>query len=199
MVLLKRVKLLALLLSSFSSYANSIGDLGKTYPIKEKDMIKEMKERYSMKKDILKRDVRNSYVKYLNNPKGVKLPNAVKDSNHMVDLAYTLDRDIKDAHGKVIHKKGKKVNPFDHYSLNKKLCFINGKYRKHVKWAISKCSITDKIVLIQGKALDLMKSHKRRFYFDQRGVLVNKFKITALPALIAQKGRRLNVKEIYLP
>lgn len=162
-------------------------------------MIEDMKEKYSMKKEVLKKDIRNSYIKYLNNPKGIKLPNALKDSHHIVDLTYTLDRVIKDAYGNIIHQKGKKVNPFDHYTLNKKLCFINGNHIKQVKWAISKCSVTDKIVLIQGKALDLMKSHKRRFYFDQRGVLVNKFKINALPALVAQKGRNLNVKEIYLP
>lgn len=195
----KKIKLLVLLLGCFSLEAKNFGDLGKTYPITEKDMIEEMKERLSMKKGHLKNEIKKSYERYLNNPKGIFLPNTKKAQERYIDLSFTLKKDIRDAAGRLIHKAGKTINPFDHYSLNKKLCFINGSIKNQVKWALSKCQLVDKIILTEGKALNLMKSFKRRVYFDQRGYLSKKFELQSVPALVAQKERRIYVKEIYLP
>ena len=55
-----------------------------------------------------------------------------------------------------------------------------------------------KPILVAGSYLDLMKSWKLRVYYDQEGVLVRKFGITAVPAIVSQEGQRLRIDEVLV-
>ena len=43
-----------------------------------------------------------------------------------------------------------------------------------------------------------MKSKKIRFYFDQNQILIKKFQIQALPALVEQQEKMLKIMEVVL-
>jgi carboxypeptidase Taq len=55
-----------------------------------------------------------------------------------------------------------------------------------------------KIILVNGSPQDLMKANSIRFYFDQQGVLVQKFGIKQVPATVSQHGSKLLIKEIFI-
>ncbi len=44
-----------------------------------------------------------------------------------------------------------------------------------------------------------MGQYQRRFFFDQHGKLTSHFGIAHVPAVVAQKGQLLEVREIVLP
>ena len=46
--------------------------------------------------------------------------------------------------------------------------------------------------------MELMKSWKLRLYYDQEGVLVRKFGITAVPAIVSKEGQRLRIDEVLI-
>ena len=53
-----------------------------------------------------------------------------------------------------------------------------------------------KPVLVGGSWVDLNKAWGQQVYFDQKGTLVNRFGIRAVPATVVQQGRVLLVSEI---
>ena len=53
-----------------------------------------------------------------------------------------------------------------------------------------------KPILTAGSYLDLMKSWRVPVYYDQQGVLVRRFGITQVPALVSQEGMRLRIDEL---
>ena len=52
-----------------------------------------------------------------------------------------------------------------------------------------------KIVLLAGRPLDLMRLHRRPFFFDTGGRLAARFGIAATPTLVEQDGARLRITE----
>ena len=55
-----------------------------------------------------------------------------------------------------------------------------------------------KIILVNGAPLKLSNQYKRRFYFDQHGLLIKKFGIKQIPARVSQKNHSLQIEEIVL-
>ena len=55
-----------------------------------------------------------------------------------------------------------------------------------------------KPILTAGSYLDLMKSWRVPVYYDQQGVLVRRFGITQVPALVSQEGMRLRIDELEI-
>jgi conjugal transfer pilus assembly protein TraW len=134
----------------------------------------------------------------VNRPKsieGIKLTSEAKE--WLYDPSFTLKEDIKDEKGNVIHEAGKIINPLDQMPLKEKLLFIDGDDDAQVKWAIKE-SKDAKIILVNGSPQDLMKINKIRFYFDQQGVLVQKFGIKYVPVIVSQKGKRILITEVSL-
>jgi len=48
-----------------------------------------------------------------------------------------------------------------------------------------------KIILTGGNPQQLMQLHDRQLFYDQKGVLTQKFLLKAVPAVITQQGRQL--------
>ncbi len=67
-----------------------------------------------------------------------------------------------------------------------------------VEWARSmfeKNPTQIKPILTNGPILALMKEWQARLYLDQRGQLVDKFRIKRVPAVVSRDGMRLKVVE----
>ena len=53
-------------------------------------------------------------------------------------------------------------------------------------------------MLLAGRPLDLMRTHGRPFFFDQRGRLSKRFGLRATPSLVAAEGSMLRITEVPL-
>ena len=54
------------------------------------------------------------------------------------------------------------------------------------------------MVIVNGAPLELTNKHKRRFWFDQDGVMVKRFGISVVPSVITRADRKLHILEVNL-
>ncbi|MBN2864374.1 MAG: hypothetical protein JXK16_00030 [Thiotrichales bacterium] len=214
-----RKTLLALALTAFSTSAMSDNNtIGNTYPIKEQSMLEYIIEKLKEKESSgemakMQEEFKEKAIASLNNPKGIDLPKAEKNSTRIFDTTSVVTKDIVMPDGRVMHKAGTQFNPLLIKSLSKKLIFIDGRDKAQVDFAINEYEKTgkvDKIVLVAGSYIELMKERKVRFFFDQqysgggegqRLTLVKRFNIKALPSIVFQESPTtpyLTINEVSL-
>lgn len=199
--------LLALIILCGNSYAKDLGVYGPTYLIAEKDafdwIVKERLPELQRSGEIDKMNAKlqeNSRYR-IENPKGAQLPEVKSARIRYKSLVYTLPRDVKDAKGRVLFKKGISVNPSEVLpESNKELLFIDGTSSKQVNYAISKYKMNNfiKIVLVTGSPLELMRKHKTVIFFDQHQRLVDRFDIQALPTKVYRQKSDLVIEEVVI-
>jgi conjugal transfer pilus assembly protein TraW len=173
--------------------AKDLGVHGQVWEIKEQNIVSYIKFQITEEKvQQIQKDFVSNSKKRINRPNSVHgITQTQKPKVHYYNPEITLTKDIVDQTGKVLHKKGTKVNPLDHQPFTRQLLFIDGDDAKQVKFAISKHhQIGDdlKIVLVNGSPIELMKKHKTiRFYFDQEGYLTKTFGIETVPTLVKKE------------
>lgn len=122
---------------------------------------------------------------------------AVRDRRWTYDPTTSVADDIVDQKGRIIAQAGRRVNPLDYVALRQALVFIDGDVEEQVQWALKTYpGDTAKVILVRGAPLDLMTRYRRRLYFDQGGFLVRRFGIRAVPAVAAQEGKVLTLREV---
>ncbi len=190
---------------SFKALSTDLGQLGKSYPIIEPDLIETIKTMLQKKQDSGEMDVLNERLKgnaktYVQRPPGVSLPKAAEYRGFAVDPTYTVSQDIRDAHGKVLFPAGYTINPLTIKPLTKALCFIDGDDVEQVQWLEKYCpdNYRFKRILVNGDFNLVTKKTKSRVYFDQKGYLISHFRIKALPAVVRQSGGLLYVEEFKI-
>lgn len=200
-----KAALLVACTASFSASANDLGQMGKTYPIAEPDLIETIKAKLAEKQengelDALNKKWQDDGKQYVRRPPGKTLPRATEYRAFAVDPTYTVPNDIKDAEGKVLYKAGFTFNPLQVKPLTRTLCFIDGDDPDQVNWLEHYCgdAISFKRILINGDFVEVSKKTKARIYFDQRGFLLSHFRIEAVPAVVRQSGGLLYVEEFKL-
>jgi len=109
------------------------------------------------------------------------------------DPSITVQEDIKDHRGVIFQKKGKKLNPLENFYWGDPLVFLDGNEPLHQQYA--RQSKGEKIVLVNGKPLEMSETFGKPIYFDQMGKLVEKFGIKHVPCRVSQDGKRLKVHE----
>lgn len=202
---MKVILLVVLIALSSSALAENLGKFGKTYPIIETDIIEFFKKRAAQLHESGEfksemegmRDRAKAYVK---RPQGISLPRADVSMSSLYDSTYTLERNVVDHTGKLIYKKGTKINPLQYTTLNRKLCFIDSDDEDQIEWAKKYCldPLKSKLILTNG---DIEKAHeklKTRIYFDQYGRLIKHFGIKYLPAVIRQIDEAIYVENYAL-
>ena len=114
----------------------------------------------------------------------------------LFDPSMVLDSDIRDHKGNLIAAAGTRANPLNVVSMPQPLVFLDGRRESEIEWALAQPDLADaKLVLTAGRPLDLMRRHKRRFFFDQQGKLTGKFGIRATPAVARQDGNMIAIAE----
>ncbi len=184
------------------SGAKDLGVFGAVYDIAEKDALKEIEERagevdvsWMINRDNLARRVRNYTPGDL---KEVKLPPARKERTFLVDMTYTLDRDIGDEKGNVIYPKGYTFNPLDYVTYPGIIVIIDGKSRMQVAWFKSSGYAKDlkaKLFITDGSYAELSKALKRPVFYANRAV-IEVFRVEVVPSVVKQSGSLMEVKEI---
>ena len=203
---MKKILLVWLLLCG-NAYTKDLGIYGPTYKIGEIDAfdwivnqrLPELERNGAIDKMNTKLQKQAQLV--IENPRGATLPQAGKPSRKTQSLIYTLQRDVKDASGRILFKKGTSVGPADVLpESNKTLLFIDGDFERQVNFALNELAKNKltKIVLVKGAPLELMRTLKVNVYFDQHQRLINKFAITNLPAKVYRQKNELIIEEVVI-
>lgn len=197
-----KIASLAALFACCEAPAKDLGVIGTAYPVIERDLIEVIQERLRQKTEsgelkALNQTMLDRSKRYARRPSGVSLPRAKDYRAVAVNPVYTLDQDITDAEGKLLFKAGAQVNPLEIRPLTKTLCFIDGDDPQQVAWITTYCAndARNKWILVNGDMGALNQHTGWRWYFDQRGVLTQRFGLQAVPAVIRQNGGRLYVEE----
>ncbi len=115
----------------------------------------------------------------------------------LFDPSIEVERDIRAADGTLIAARGTRLNPLDAHGLARDLLFIDGGRPVEVSWAL-RHQRPARIVLLGGRPLDLMRAHRRPFFFDQGGRLSRRLGLRATPTVVAAEGSALRITEVPL-
>lgn len=179
--------------------------LGPTYPIAEPDMLQSIEkrlrgmERSGQLQDLITQGTERA-TRSAQYPAPVQgLGKATVNRTYYFNPSIRVNRDIRDAEGRVIVKAGTTVNPFDYASMNTWLLFFDGTDKRQVQLAEKlgrEYGWQIKPILTAGGPLDLGRVWKRRVYFDQGGFLVKRLGIQNVPALVTQEGKEMRIDEL---
>lgn len=185
------------------SLARDLGTHGPVFPVEEPSILDAIHDRLSAMEtsgelEEIRRGMEDTTRGYVNRPRPVLgLRKATEERYYNVDLSITVERDIADHRGVVFAKAGDVINPLHYSHFTKRIVLLDGDDRKQVDWALSHGTEIDTLlVLTSGAPLDLTKAHGRRFYFDQDGVISNRFGVRALPAEIIRGDDVMHVHEV---
>ncbi len=180
--------------------ARDLGLRGQAWEIRETDLLEHLRAKAAAWAgngglDAYRKEAERRARRYVDSPPPVAgVVHAAEEKTRLFDPSLTVRTDIRDHQGTLIAKAGTRVNPLDHITLSLALAFIDGSDADQVAWALA-WGRKKKIVLVKGPVLALMRGHRRRFYFDQKGLLIRRFAITAVPATVEQEGDRLRIRE----
>lgn len=208
-----RVKLLSLLIGFNVTTTHAVDVIGPVYPIKEHSLLDSMLSKLQqMEQTGQIAQMQQQWQKLARDrvmsPKGISLPKAIENSRRFYDPSITVNQNIYLPDGQLLHKAGTVVNPLTIKSFTKRMIFIDANVQSQVAWAkkqYEQSGWRDKVILVNGSYVQLMKDWKHPVYFDQLGdrmgtreTLVQRFGIRAVPSVISQEGNQLKIEEIKL-
>ncbi len=185
--------------------AKDLGVRGTTWPVAEPDLLEEIEARLigmqrSGELARLEEEARERARRTLEEPGPVPgIAPARELRSRLFDPSIAVARDIRTPDGVLIAAAGTRVNPLERLPLTRDLIFVDGRRSAEIAWALARERETGrpaKIVLLAGRPLDLMRRHRRPFFFDTGGRLAARFGIAATPSLVEQVGVRLRLTEI---
>lgn len=187
------------------AHATDFGVIGPTYEISEPHLLKMIEQRLREKERTgelqrLEEDAKARGIATVTHPPpipGIRTTETAR--TFYVDPSFTLDRNLLDAHGRLLFPAGTRKNPLEIVSLSKHLLFFDARDRRQVVRArelLASYQGRVKPILTGGSYLDLMKSWRIPVYYDQQGLLTRRFGIHQVPALVSQEGQRLRIDEL---
>ncbi|WP_394168069.1 type-F conjugative transfer system protein TraW [Photobacterium piscicola] len=216
---MKRLVLLVALLS-LPLHAKNLGVIAPTFPIAEIDMLDWIQQRLMTyeqtgEMDNMKTQFQEQVKKSVQRPPPVAgITTTTRPTTFTVDPTLTLASDINDEKGRVLFKKGLKINPFDastwpngqqlpHFTLSKQLVFLDGDDPQQLQWAktyqakVAKTLPTQTIkwILINGEPEKVFTVLHQRIYFDQRGDITRKLTVKHVPTVAKQVNTHWQLQE----
>jgi len=180
------------------------GVYGETWEIVEPDLLEWIAERLARMEADGRIDAFNEQAAERAEAR-VRRPPAVRGILHaeeseswLYEPTIIVEEDIVNHEGVAFAHAGQEVNPLDTITLTRSYVFIDGDDEDQVRFGLERYRNREglvSLILVNGEPLDLMERHQRRFFFDQEGVLTNRFGITAVPASIEQEGRLVRVRQ----
>ena len=181
--------------------AKDLGVRGATWPVAEPDLLAQIEARLvemerSGELARLEQEARANSRRKLEEPDPVPgIAPAREERSRLWDPAITVARDIRSADGMLIAAAGTRVNPLERMTLVRDLLFVDGRRTAEIACALAH-ERPAKIVLLAGRPLELMRRHRRSFFFDQGGRLAARFGIAATPSLVERAGTQLRIAEV---
>ncbi len=196
------VVLLINVVRAHESGVTDLGVVGTVFPIKERNIMTVMQEKFSspLGQKLLKdfetrlKEAGNSK-HYLPTPNTTLIP-TLEHRAYLFNPSISLDRDLADHNGIRFYQAGTKVNPLNQVTLSKEYLFIDGDRPRQVAWALT----TQKnkpvmIILVKGDPMQLMRGAGVHVFFDQEGAMATRFQLTHVPCSMAQEGSYLRITE----
>lgn len=184
------------------AHADSVR-LGPVYSIQEPDMLDEIQSKLEQFKDsgALQRWQEQAIAKAKQSivqPPSRVLPRAFEARTWLIDPSYVVPQDVSDQEGRVFAHAGDRVNPLERgLSLRQPLVFLDGTDAAQVQLVSAWLKVTPaKVILTSGRWQDVGQQLAQQVFFDQRGALIDRFGIQAVPAVVEQDGNQLRVTEI---
>lgn len=203
MTRLKGYLLAGCLLSPLTQAAD-LGTWGDLWPVREQDMLQLITQRLqklqtSGQWDQTMDEFKQRVIENSQRPAPVEgIKRAEKYEQRWFDPSIRLTEDLKDNEGRVFARKGEVVNPLKTVPFMQTLYFINGDDADQIAWMKRQVpeTLMSKIILVRGSVPDTSAALDSRIYFDQNGVLSQRFGLTTVPARItpAPSGERLNIE-----
>ena len=193
--------MLVAVIAALPATAKDLGVRGATWPVAEPDLLVEIETRLLQMQRSgalarLEEEARIRARLRLEEPEPVPgIAPARELRSRPLDPAITVARDIRTQDGTLVAAAGTRVNPLERLPLTRDLIFVDGRREAEIAWALAH-GRPAKIVLLAGRPLDLMRRHRRPFFFDTGGRLAARFGIAATPTLVEQDGARLRLTEI---
>ena len=181
--------------------AKDLGVRGETWAIAEPDLLQVLEARLheleqSGAMAAIEDEARARVRARIEAPEPVAgIASAVTFRSRLVDPSVVLDRDVRLPDGTLLAAAGTRLNPLEHMPLSRDLLFIDARRDVEVGWALGHAG-SSTIVLLAGRPLDLMRRHRRPFYFDQNGRLAARYGLAATPVLLEQEGLQLRITEV---
>ena len=194
----------AILFAAGAASAKDLGVRGQTWPVAEPDLLMQIEARLlemerSGELARLQEEARVRVRSRLEAPEPVAgIAPARTGRSWLFDPSITVERDIRGPDGNVIVAAGTRVDPFAHAPLTRGLLFVDGRRDAEIAWALARETERGrpaKIVLLAGRPLDLMRRHRRPFFFDLGGGLATRFGLRFTPASVEQAGSKLRISE----
>jgi conjugal transfer pilus assembly protein TraW len=188
--------------------AESLGAIGPTYPIAEQSLLDQITTRLKEKERTgelqrLQEAMRAKATQAVNNPAPIAgLRTADTARTYYFDPSVTLGQNLLDERGRLMFPAGTVKNPLDVVTMTKHLLFFDARDPRQVRRArglIDAYHGRVKPILVGGSYMQLMKTWQIPVYYDQRGSLVRRLGISAVPALVTQEGKRLRIDELVMP
>jgi len=174
---------------------------GNLFKIEEESLLKEIMAKLESAKEngtlekLQQQFTEKVKAKVLRPTPVANLHKATTNRSWTYNPSYTQETDIVDDKGVVIIPAGTTVNALEKLKWGEPMIFIDGEDKEQIQWVKNKHG---KVVLTNGAPLDLGKELNRPVYFDQAGILCNRFKIEAVPAIIEQEDMLLRVSEVRI-
>ena len=180
-----------------------MGVSGRTYRIAEPDAMAEIKSaaaRADWKKFMSREKVAQRIKHY--RPADLRpLPPAKADRSFLVDMTYTLDMDIPDGKGGVLYPKGYSFNPLEYIPLAITLVVLDGNSLDQLNWFIRSAYADDlrtRLIVTDGNYYDLIEKFDRPvFYLPAE--MTSRLKLSAVPSVVQQQGKKMLVREFRVP
>ena len=192
---------IAAILAAVPATAKDLGVRGATWPVIEPDLLLEIETRLldmqrSGELARMEEEARERARRRLEEPEPVPgIAPARELRSRPFDPAIVVARDIRAPDGALIAAAGTRIDPLERTGLTRDLIFVDGRRQAEIAWALAH-GRPAKIVLLAGRPLDLMRRHRRPFFFDTGGRLAARFGIAATPTLVERDGARLRLTEI---
>ncbi|NQY62902.1 MAG: hypothetical protein HRT38_04100 [Alteromonadaceae bacterium] len=165
--------------------------VGKTYDIKERNALEEIKERaekIDMKKVYLER--KN---KWIDNVRVSPLPTATVDKTRAEIPWGVAPKDIVDKHGKLLYQKGFKFNPLKWLKMTFRVFVIN---EEHLDWVKPQLKPMDRVILNMGNLAQAREKLGRDvFILDEP--FQQKMRVEKVPSIISQENEALQIQEVF--
>ena len=183
-----------------SGAIKNLGVVGETYPIVEPDVVAELKEQAATKNHFRDDELLERMKTY--QPDDLHhLPRVTRDRTFLVDMTYTLDRDLLDGDGRIIYPRGFTFNPLDYVSFSGGMLVIDGSDPAQIKWFKKTPYASNhqvRLLLSDGYANELINQLKRSvFYLTDE--IAERLQLAAVPSLVIQSNDKLEVREIKVP
>ena len=195
----------SLVVVAVAGHAKDLGVRGATWPVAEPDLLAEIEARLlemqrSGELARLETQARERARTKLEEPDPLPgIAPAAEERSRLFDPAITVARDIRTPDGVLIAAAGTRVNPLEPAVPGRRLLFVDGRREAEIAWALAheiERGRPAKIVLLAGRPLDLMRRHRRPFFFDMGGRLAARFGLRLTPVMVEQAGTRLRITEI---